>query len=228
MAWTKATYLSRTREWMDATNSERWSDAFLYALLGLKFREEWGGILDANPTYRFALRTPTTDASGQFALSALEGGSGDAAENRYKILTVTDGANTVWRETDWARVPLATSGTMAALDFDRSYYLRGDLVQLLPVAQGTALQVAVNWYPTPIDSLSATTVEADFPTGYENLLAILAAADALAVGGAETGVTADFLALAQQYREGLLSDVTRRTTTPTFFGFSDHAWDWGG
>ena len=134
MAWTKATYLSRTREWMDATGSDRWSDAFLYALLGLKHREEWEGILDANPTYRFAQRSLNTDANGQFLWSDLSSGSGDAVQTAYKIIAVTDGNTIQWRETDFARVPLGTSGTMAALDFDRSYYLTGDTVQLLPSA----------------------------------------------------------------------------------------------
>jgi len=227
MTWTKATYLSRTREWMDATGSDRWSDAFLYALLGLKFREEWEGVLDAAPTYRFAQRSVTTDANGQFALSALASGSGDTAQTAYKLITVTDGT-VLYRETDYARVPLATSGTYNGLEFDRSYYLIGDTVQVLPTAAGLALTVAVNWVPTPIDQLSGDAVTADFVDGYENLVALLAAADALAKGGTETGATGDLRALAQTYRQGLYASVQRRTTTPMFLGFSDSSIAWGG
>jgi hypothetical protein len=227
MTWTKATYLSRTREWMDATGSDRWSDAFLYALLGLKFREEWEGVLDAAPTYRFAQRSVTTDANGQFALSALASGSGDTAQTAYKLITVTDGT-VLYRETDYARVPLATSGTYNGLEFDRSYYLIGDTVQVLPTAAGLGLTVAVNWVPTPIDQLSGDAVTADFVDGYENLVALLAAADALAKGGTETGATGDLRALAQTYRQGLYASVQRRTTTPMFLGFSDSSIAWGG
>lgn len=228
MAWTKATYLTRTREWMDATGSDRWSDAFLYALLGLKFREEWEGMLDAAPTYRFAQRSVTTDANGQFALSDLSSGSGDSAQTAYKIITITDGNTIQWRETDFARVPLGTSGTMSALDFDRSYYLVGNQVQLLPSSGGMGLVVSCSLVPTPIDSLSADSSVVDFVDGYENLIAMLAAADALAKGGTETGATGDLRALAQTYRQGLYASVARRTTTPTFLGFSDSSYTWGG
>lgn len=227
MAWTKATYLSRMREWMDATASTRWSDNFLYSLLGMTFRNEWSGLLDAAPTYRFGQRSVTTDANGQFTFSGLTSGSGDSAQNINKIITVTDGGQTIWRETDFARVPLATGGTMSALDFDRTYYLIGDTVQVLPAQAGLGLIVSVNWTPTPIDELSATSVDADFPTGYENLIAVQAAADALAKGGAETGATADLLQLAMTYRQNLYGEIARRTTTPTFLGFSDSAWQWG-
>lgn len=228
MTWTKATYLSRTREWMDATGSDRWSDAFLYALLGLKHREEWEGILDANPTYRFAQRSLNTDANGQFQLSDLSSGSGDTVQTAYKLIAVTDGNTIQWRETEFARVPLGTSGTMAALDFDRSYYLIGDSVQLLPSAGGQGLVVSCSLVPVAIDQLSGDSSTVDFVDGYENLIALCAAADALAKGGTETGATADLRALAQTYRQGLYASVARRTTTPTFLGFSDSSYTWGG
>ena len=227
MAWTKATYLSRTREWMDATGSDRWSDAFLYALLGFAFREEWKGMLDAAPYYRFAQRSVTTDANGVFPLSDLDSGSGDSEQNLNKILTVTDGNAVVFRETDFSVVPLGTVGTANNLLWDRRYYLTGNNVQILPASGAQALTVAVNYFPTPIDDLSGDSVEADFPAGYENVVALVAASNALLKGGAEAGATNDLQQLAQQFRQALYADIARRTATPMLLGFSDRAQDWG-
>lgn len=228
MAWTKATYLTRTRDWMDATGSDRWSDSFLYSLLDMVFRDEWQGLLDTNPYYRFAKRSVTTNSTGVFAISATDSGSGDTKQNTYKIITLTDGANTVYRETDFRQVPLALSGTEDYLSYDRQYYLIGDEVQILPQTGSLSLQVGVNWLPTSFDDLAGTSSTVDFPTGHENLLALSAAAMALAKGGAETQSTGDLLALAQQRRQALYADVSRRTGNPTFMQFPDSAMTWGG
>lgn len=226
MAWTKATYLSNTRIWMDAVASTRWSDTFLYSLLGLKFREEWTGILDACPTYRFAQRSVTTAADGTFALSSLNSGSGDSLQTLNKILTITDGNSIVYQETNFSAVPLGTVGANASLQFDRLYYLAGTNAQILP-ATSTALTITVNHTPTVIDSLSGDSVEADFPTGYEHLVALSAAADALATGGTETSAAGDLRALAQTYRQALYGEMQRRTTNPLVMGFTDRAAVWG-
>lgn len=228
MAWTKATYLQRTKEWMDAVGSDRWSDAFLYSILGMTFRDEWNGMLDTNPYYRFAKRSVTTDSTGLFAFSALDSGSGDTAQNAYKIVTLTDGANTVYRETDWRQVPLALSGTEDYLSYDRQYYLIGSDVQILPQTGGQSLQVGVNWTPTAIDDLASDASTVDFPSGHENLIALSAAAMALAKGGAETQSTGDLMSLAQKRREALYADVARKTANPTFLQFPDYASQWGG
>jgi hypothetical protein len=228
MTWTKATYLARTRDWMDATASDRWSDQFLYSLLGMAFRDEWQGALDTNPYYRFAKRSVTTDSNGAFALTALNAGGGDAQENTFKIITLTDGANTVYRETDWRQVPLALSGTEDYLSYDRQYYLIGETVQILPQTSGQSLQVGVNWIPTPIDELSSDLATVDFPAGHEHLLTLVAAGMALAKGGAETQSAGDILALAQQRRQAFYGDISRLTSNPTFMQFPDHASVWGG
>lgn len=228
MAWTKATYLERTRDWMDATGSDRWGDNFLYSILDMVFRDEWQGLLDANPYYRFAKRAVTTDSTGQFTLAATNSGGGDSEEHTYKIITLTDGANTVYRETDFRQVPLALSGTEDYLSYDRQYYLIGDSVQILPQTGSLSLQVGVNWTPTSIDSLASASSTVDFPTGHENLIALSAAAMALAKGGAETQSTGDLLTLAQKRREALYADVSRRTGNPTFMQFPDSAMTWGG
>lgn len=226
MAWTKATYLSRTREWMDATGSARWSDTFLYALLGLKFREEWTGILDAAPTYRFAQRSVTASSVGVVALSGLDSGSGDTLETLNKIISVTDGNSIIYREVEFSAVPLGTVGSNNDLMMDRLYYLAGTNLQVLP-ATSTALTITVNHIPTTIDNLSGDAVNAEFPTGYENLIALSAAADALAMGGSETGATAELRQLAQTYRQQVYAEVQRRTTTPMLWQFTDRAAEWG-
>ncbi len=228
MAWTKATYLERTRDWMDARNSDRWSDTFLYSLLDMVFRDEWQGLLDANPYYRFAKRSVTTDSDGQFTLAATNSGGGDTEEHTYKIITLTDGANTIYRETDFRQVPLALSGTEDYLSYDRQYYLIGDAVQILPQTASQSLQVGLNWIPTSFDNLATTASTVDFPTGHENLLALSAGAMALAKGGAESQAAGDLLSLAQQRRQALYADVARRTGNPTFLQFPDNAQAWGG
>lgn len=228
MAWTKATYLARTRDWMDATASDRWTDSFLYSLLGMAFRDEWQGMLGTNPYYRFAKRSVTTDSNGAFLLTDLNSGGGDAQQNLFKIVTLTDGANTVYRETDWRQVPLALSGTEDYLSYDRQYYLIGDTVQILPQTGGQSLQVGVNWTPTPIDELSNDLAVVDFPAGHEHLLTLVAAGMALAKGGAETQSAADILALAKQRRDALYGDISRLTSNPTFMQFPDHSSVWGG
>lgn len=228
MAWTKATYLARTRDWMDATASDRWSDQFLYSLLGMAFRDEWQGMLDTNPYYRFAKRSVTTDSNGAFLLTDLNSGGGDAQQNLFKIITLTDGANTVYRETDWRQVPLALSGTEDYLSYDRQYYLIGDTVQILPQTGSLSLQVGVNWTPTPIDELASDLSLVDFPAGHEHLLTLVASGMALAKGGAETQSAADILALAKQRRDALYGDISRLTSNPTFMQFPDHSSVWGG
>jgi hypothetical protein len=228
MAWTKATYLDRTRDWIDATNSDRWSDNFLYSLLDMAFRDEWQGMLNTNPYYRFAKRSVTTDSNGQFTFADTNSGGGDTAQNTYKIITLTDGANTVYRETDFRNVPLALSGTEDYLSYDRQYYLLGESVQILPQTASQSLQVGVNWIPTSFDNLASSASDVDFPAGHENLLALCAAAMALAKGGAESQAAGDLFALAQQRREALLGDIARLTGNPTFLQFPDYAMMWGG
>jgi len=213
---------------MDATASDRWSDAFLYSLLGMAFRDEWQGVLDTNLYYRFAKRSVTTDSNGAFLLTDTNSGGGDAQQNTFKIITLTDGANTVYRETDWRQVPLALSGTEDYLCYDRQYYIIGDTVQILPQTGSLSLQVGVNWIPTPIDELATDLSEADFPAGHEHLLTLVAAGMALAKGGAETQSAADILQLAKQRREALYGDISRLTSNPTFMQFPDHSSVWGG
>jgi len=227
MAWTKETYLQRTREWMDAVGSDRWSDAFLYALLDKAYRDETQGILNASPYFKFAQRTVTTDSNGQFSFSGLSSGSGDNQQNVYRIITVTDGQNTLYRETEFRNVPLAVSGTTDYLGFDRQYYLIGDNVQILPQTSGLSLQVSINYIGTPIDELSPLGT-ADFPPGHENLLALSAAANALAIGGSEFKQTQELSSLAQQFRTALYEDVARRTSNPMTLTFPDRAAVWGG
>jgi hypothetical protein len=228
MAWTKATYLERTRDWMDAQNSDRWSDNFLYSLLDMAFRDEWQGMLNTDPYYRFAKRSVTTDSDGVFAISATNSGGGDTAENTYKIITLTDGANTIYRETDFRQVPLALSGTEDYLSYDRQYYLIGESVQILPQTANQSLQVGVNWIPTSFDDLASSASTVNFPTGHENLLALVAASMALAKGGAESQAAGDLMTLAKQRREALYGDISRRTGNPTFMQFPDNAQAWGG
>ena len=84
-------YIDQTREYMDAVGSDRWSDDLIKTVLNSVFDAEWSNILNSAPYYKFAQRQVTTDADGQIALSDLDGGSGDAQQNWYRILSVSDG-----------------------------------------------------------------------------------------------------------------------------------------
>jgi hypothetical protein len=114
---------------MDGVGSGRWSDTIIKAVANSVFDAEWSEILNAAPTYRFAQRSVTTDANGQVAFSALNGGSGDSAQNWYRIISVTNG-NVSYRETRFQDVPLGTSG-QAQNSYDKLYYLVGETLKHL-------------------------------------------------------------------------------------------------
>lgn len=226
MAYTRAQLMSNTREMMDATNSQRWSDAFVRTALGGVGSSEWHGILNANPYYRFAQRSVTTNSSGQFAYAALNSGSGDSAQNWNRILAVTDG-NVVYRQTAFMAVPLATSSNYQTTS-DYLWYDAGENVQALPVTSGLALTVAVNYTPPRIDELSADSITVDFPSGHESILWLEAGAYLLSKGGAENDAAQTLRAMAEQERQDMYSSIARRAARPNFLGYPDTASDWGG
>jgi hypothetical protein len=81
VAKTQAQMIELTRQFMDAVESDRWSDELILTVLGNVFDEEWSNILNAAPYYTFALRTVPQDSNGQFLLTSLNTGTGDAQEN---------------------------------------------------------------------------------------------------------------------------------------------------
>lgn len=226
MSFTRTQLIANTREMMDATNSARWTDAFVSTVLGIVSGREWSGILSANPYFRFAQRSVTTDASGLAAYTALDSGTGDTAETHYRILSITDGQN-IYRETSFMDAPLGTVGN-SGYTYRPSWYDAGSNFQILPVSASLALTVSVNWTPPRIDQLSADSVTVDFPDGHEIILCLEAAAMLLSKGAAENDAAQTMRAMADQERTQMYSDLARRAAKPQFLGFSDNSTDWGG
>jgi hypothetical protein len=224
-AITTSILISETREYMDAVGSDRWSDSLIKTVLNSVFEAEWSNILNAAPYYRFATRTVTTDADGQFALSDLDLAGGDSSQYWYRIMSVSDG-NYLYQQTRFQDVPLATT-TNYLPSHPRLYYIAGDNVQILPVASDVTMTIGINHKPQSIsDLLNDSSSEVVFPRNSHLILVWEAAAQLLLKGGAETSAAVDLKALARQERESLLDDIRRRTINPTMMAYPDNKSDW--
>lgn len=225
MAKTRAQMVALTRQFMDAEDSERWTDGLIVAVLGSVFEEEWSNILNAAPYYTFASRTVAQDVNGQIALTALNGGSGDAQQNYYRILNVSDG-NSNYTETRFQDVPLATS-TNYYPPYGYAYYLAGDFIQCLPIGSGVQMTIAVNYKPTNIADLTTDASVLTFPEHNELLLAYAGASRLLNKGGAESNAAVVLSRMANEERALMLDDLRRRTINPTRMAYPDVRGDWG-
>lgn len=224
---TRLEFETNVKSFMDADGSTRWSAATIQSVGGIVSLSEWSGILEQNQYYRFARRSVTTDASGRVALSALDSGSGDSAEYFNRVLVGFTDGNTLWSETDFRYVPMATQTNWQS-PYAYAYYLQGEYFQLLPVASGTALTVTVNYTPPTIAQLAGDSSVIPFPRGYEWVLVWQTAATLLLKGGAESQAAADLFALADTTRRQMLGSVARLTTRPTSALLQDARSDWGG
>lgn len=226
MAKTQAQMIELTRQFMDAVESDRWSDELILTVLGNVFDEEWSNILNAAPYYTFALRTVPQDSNGQFLLTSLNTGTGDAQENFYRILNLSDN-NANYSETRYQDVPLATSTNFLSM-YGYAYYLAGDFVQCLPIGSGVNMVVGVNWKPTNIVDLDSSASNITFPLHAELLLVYGAAANLLNKGGAESNAAQVLLRMADAERASMLDDLRRRTINPTRMAYPDSRAAWGG
>lgn len=213
------------REYMDSVGSQRWSDTFIKSVANSVHDAEWSEILNAAPTYRFAQRSVTSDSAGQVAFSALNGGSGDSAQNWYRILTVDNG-NVLYRETRFQDQPLGATQTVQNT-YDKMYYLVGETLQVLPAA-AEALTVSVNYKPTALLDLSSDNATVEFPDNSHFIMVWMSAAQLLLKGGAEAGAAAQLRALAETERAGMLNDIRRRSINPTLMAYPDAKYDWAG
>jgi hypothetical protein len=225
MAKTRGQMVALTRQFMDAEDSDRWTDSLIVAVLGSVFEEEWSNILNAAPYYTFASRTVAQDVNGQIALTALNGGSGDAEQNYYRLLNVSDG-NSNYTETRFQDVPLATS-TNYYPPYGYAYYLAGDYIQCLPIGSGVQMTIAVNYKPTNIVDLVTDASVITFPEHDELLLAYAAAARLLNKGGAESNAAVVLSRMANEERVSMLDDLRRKTINPTRMAYPDVRGDWG-
>lgn len=219
MAWTKAQLIQETQNHADADGSSRWNSTTIARLLDVVYRREWSRILNANPTYRWAKRTLTTDSDGRLALSALS----TATERLHRILQV--------QADDVQYPPLAVhDAPFMGGDPDtvatRGFYFLGSQIQVLPQGANVSIDVYVNHLPPAITSL-ANEDAVVFPEDYEMLLAFEGAVLMLSKGAAETGAGAEIAALAEAMRGDMLADLARRAISPMQIGFSDAAGDYG-
>jgi len=226
MAISRAELVEYTREAMDAVDSTRWSDSLITSVLNVVYDDEWSNLLNASQYYTYAMRQPTTDANGVVAFSALNSGGGDSQENFYRILSVSDG-NVLYTQTRFQDVPLATT-TNYLPTYPRLYYIVGEQVQILPVASGTSLYVAVNYKPTALSNLLTDASTINFPLGGEWIIANEAGARLLNKGGAESGAAQVLKREAAELRAALLDDIRRRTINPTMLAYPDQKYNWGG
>ncbi len=224
---TRLEFQNNVLSFMDAESSARWTPELILSVAGIVSQNEWSDIVNQNQYYRFAQRSVTTDSQGRVAIADLNSGSGDSAEYFYRVLIGFTDGNTLWTETDFRYIPLATQ-TNYQNPYVYSFYLAGDYFQIIPVAVGTALTVAVNHTPPTIAQLAGDTSVVPFPNGYEWILVWVTAATLLLKGAAESQAASDLFALADSARKNMLGDIARRTTRPTLALYQDSPSAWAG
>lgn len=237
MTMTRGELTDAAREFADAVDSPRWSDANIQRLLGLNQWTELGKLLNVNNQYYLnggdGLLTVTQDANGQFNWSDLTTGSGDSVKTVYRVLTLGqpsggNGAGTsgplYYREVPYIRFPNPQPST----SLPYVWYRIGSKVQILPAVSGQQLTAVVNYRPCRIEDLSSDDVDVPFPDGYELMLAYLAAANMLDKGGAESGAANVLLANAASIRDDMMLDLGRMSIQPKIAYATDDPNDWGG
>jgi hypothetical protein len=207
-------------------NSDRWSDSLITSVLNVVYDDEWSNLLNASQYFTYGMRSVTTNSTGVVAFTSLNTGGGDSQQNFYRILSVSDG-NVLYAQTRFQDVPLATT-TNYLPTYPRLYYIVGEQVQILPVASGTSLYVAVNYKPTSLSDLATDASIITFPLGGEWIIANEAGARLLNKGGAESGAAQVLKREAAELRAGLLDDIRRRTINPTMLAYPDQKYDWAG
>lgn len=204
--------------------------AVLDARLGMVHQREWRRILNANADYRMNKVSPTTDANGYVTLTSLTTGTGDTTRHFYRVLVwvVNNYIYKTGTEKEWA---LGQNQGVAP----RVYFLSDtgteSAFMALPVMKNFAYDgvgdfVWVNWTPTPIDQLSADSVNFDFPSGYEDIICAEVAAEL--VGKENPQLAAQLKALAAEMRTDLLQDVARTVAKARRVEFEDTSAMWAG
>jgi hypothetical protein len=222
---------TRALQLADAVGSTRWdtTDATgeIDVHMGVIHLREWKRILNANPYYRVAQRTPAIDSSGRIAISALTSGTGNSVETFYRVLMLS--ANNVaykeilTKEGFLAGVQTAPDSQMAGV-----WFRQGDYIYVPGAANTTATGVWVNHVPCAANALALAADTVVFPEGYEDLLGYELAAIILSKGAAEADAAGTMKAFAEDMRRDMLQDIARFSISPTVFQFSDTAAEWAG
>lgn len=221
--YTRDELIAEADEEAEATGSARWSAALKLKRLDWVFAREWRKILAANSTYRWALRTPTTDANGQVPFTDLDGGTGDDTERFHRILAVAR-ENTPYTESEFQDHPLLVSsgvGTVA------TWWPEGDHMAFPLGDASAAVKVWVSHTPQKPSALANGSSIVTFPRDYSGVLVYELAATLLAKGGTETDLAVELKAMAAEIRAEMLDEISRRSTTPMTFRAVDTAAEWG-
>lgn len=227
MSLTKSQLRSRVIQLADAVGSQRWETTpggEVDQHIGIAMDREWKRILNANPYYRVARRTPTSDANGYYAVSDLSSGTGDATERLYRVIAFAVD-NVVYEEGRLSDYLLPNAG---AVQPNYVYYFEGTQLMALPKTASKAADVVVNWLPQRHDQLAGESSGLDFPDGYENVIAWSAAAMLLNKGAVEAGAAQVLEYQAEQLRQDMLQDLARRSTNPIKLRYADDRSDWAG
>jgi hypothetical protein len=233
MTITKSGLRTRALQLADAVDSPRWnttaSTGEVDVHMGVVHLREWRRILNANPYYRVARRTPAIDSSGRIAISDLSSGAADAVETFYRVLMVavnnTPYKEIVPKEGLLAGIQITTGSAMPGSNI---WFRQGDYIMVPDAVSATATGVWVNHIPTAANALSGEAIAVPFPEGYEDLLAFELAAIILSKGAAESDAAATMKAFAEDMRRDMLQDIARFSIAPQVFQYSDTAAEWGG
>jgi hypothetical protein len=243
MSYTKSQFRAWVMDNADAQSSGRFDSTvggIVDRKIGNAFDRLWSDILNAQRTIRAALYTTlSTDSQGRIALADLSDISDLAAQQRlFRVLGVTiDGApykfvgdyveryNGAWAAQQPGGVGFIGDPAWGG----RGYWMFGAYLYTLPIQTSHAVQlVQVNYRPTRFDQLPNETDDVDFPDGYEDLLAMEAAAEVLMKGAEETAAAAELKAENAPRIATMLEDLARQTTEPSKVRYDDSAADWGG
>jgi hypothetical protein len=222
--------LTRVRQMSDTLNATvDYPDALLKDLASMVHTDEWRKVLNASPYYRTAVRTPTLDASRQFAWSALSTGTDNDRQRVNRVLEMVNASGNALTYTQPDRLRLVNlSATNAAANSDRMWTRVGENVQTYGTTPGEVVHVLVNWTPTPVGDLSNDSDTVDWLEDWNPVLFYETAALALTRGGRETQEARDLLQMADMMRQKMLATVARDAAQPWILGAADSPWEWGG
>jgi hypothetical protein len=226
MAMTRSTFLTRVRQLSDTLFATvEYPDELLKDLGGMVHVDEWRKLLDIAPYRRTARRTVTLDGDSRFAWGALDAGSGNSAQNAYRILEMVDAAGETIHPAPADRVRLVDPGTGG---YHKLWTRVGDDVQTFGTRPGEAVRVLVNYTPCSLADLASDSDIVDWPSEWKPILFYETAALALSKGGRETNEARELLQFADLMRQKMLAAYRRDASTPYILGADDHPWEWGG
>jgi hypothetical protein len=224
----RAEFLIRVRQLSDTLQATAdYPDPMILDFATMVHADEWRGILDAAPYYRTAERMVTLDQDRTFPWASLSSGSGNAKQNVYRVLalTDTDGRDHTYTQPDrlWLLRNQAAQSTT-----QRLWTKNGDRVQVFGAPAGGTVYALVNWTPTPLGLLDTDSATVDWPDEWLPVLFYETAGLVLSRGGREMDEATRLIGLGDKLRQRMLASMKREAATPYVIGADDAPWEWGG